>query len=569
VGSAVQGVGPIDWWGPPKKASKPTGDKYILSYWGPNSRHFPTVTFSYGSSQKHNEVYYEGRVCAIAPGPVIGACLQPIAGNTSKYWIIVVAWVNGKENVYRRELKAYYFASKVTDAERQQLMKLYDSENNPDGWRTVGSVLGAYPELGKPETPWFFNQSGTEAQCIRRRQVTFDSGGGAGSSTEIRNDRYKLTLSTSTGQQGDIAGSVSSTREYSPDPYLYTEEVKKHRSGVWTSPPDSHGVTHEWLEDYATVTVKHTGRQPVAVDYVGDTLLACDLVISVNNFVHQDWMIGVDAPGAPYTNYNQLQNYQPGSYTNEPRGHQATTWTNLLLDNYLEWGSGGLWYRTPIEAMQDMTKTQYDSKGTADDPSDRFRFYTEHFRTYPRYLDLRKYLMQARVTKYDEFLNGVIQYRNSDYEVYDREEGDYAYTVFMEKEPVRQIAAQAQGWSRTDMLTWDLDFEYTWTKTSFVGARPTDNDNEEKGKAAIYKFYTPIWTTIKEGWKGVNLLRHDYFTTEMGIAQTSQGDYLISMRIPDFRTSTNQLVNVLGFTGEVTTLTTITGGERFYPLGVA
>jgi hypothetical protein len=277
VGPSVQGVGPIDWWGPVKKPEIPT-IRYILSYWGPASRHFADGLFVYGSDPKHNEIYYEGRIAAIAPYPVTGACLQLVAGSTTRRWIVAVVWTGTLERVVRIELKTLYVATAITNETRLALKKMYDAEKAPDGWRFVADIYGPDYANARPETPWFFNKSGTEARAIRRRQLLFDSGGGAGSSEEIRNEQFRLVVDTTTGSES-AAGNAVTNKEYAPDAYVYNEDVKKHKEENWVSPPDSFGDTHLWEEQWCQILITQTGRQPIAVDFIEDTVVSCDLVI--------------------------------------------------------------------------------------------------------------------------------------------------------------------------------------------------------------------------------------------------------------------------------------------------
>lgn len=567
VGPAVQGVGPVNWWGPDKKAAVPY-NKHILSFWGPPTRYFADGLFSYGADPKHNEIYYEGRVAAIAPYPVVGACLQLVAGSSTRRWIVAVMWNGTSEVVFRREMKTLYTVAALTDATRIKLKKTYQAQSDPDGWRFMGELVGPDYTNAKPDSPWFFNELGTEALAIRRRELEFDSGGGAGSSKEIRNEVYKLTVETTNGNEG-AAGKAVCSKEYAPDPYVYTEKVEKARPGIWVSPVDQYGETHQWREDYAKITITHTGRQPVAVDYVGNNAVIADLVLDVWLLLHQDWMLGVDPSNQLHKNTGQLQNNQPNSWTSEPRGHRAASWTDIRFDSILEWTVSGTKYKMYVEATTDTTRTGYDT-GDEGDPADKTRYYTEHFRTYPRHLDLRKGLfMQARYMMFREFLTlGIQTFFTVDLEGYD-EDSEVGFFPLMESTPPWVSTVLTQGWDDIIMNGWPTDFNYEWSKTSFVGKRPTDNDYGEKGYAYPSSFYSSSWTTIKDGWKGLELFRHIYFTQDSGFGQLPSGSRVMTLTVYDLARNDGSLRDLYATVDCDGSFPALTGGEQFYPVGVA
>jgi len=550
----VQSVGNIDWWGTPFKIANPN-DRRILSFWGPITRYFPDG-FVYGSEAKHSEVYYRGKIAGIAPGPVLGAAMQLIA-NTNLYNLVVICWVNYKEVVYRRKFGTLAADYALTPENRAAMAKLYHADHNPTGWVTLGEINTGEVSSYAPDSPWFFNKSGTEAQAIRRKELNFDPGTGT-PVTEIVGDRYKATVT--------IGGSVSTTKMTAEPPFVYKEKCEKD-ANAWVSPNDTYGDPHYWDEDHIKFTIEHTGTQCVAVDYIDDTEVVCTFNHDINITLYQDWMIGTDPGGWPHPNTGQLDNVQPNSWENVPRGHRTQTWTSMNMSSYLEWTTPTEINQMLIEGMIDLTRLEYDVG--VYDPEDKYRYYTEHYQLFPRHLDLRKFYVFGKAKRYTEFLTvGGLTYKNPEYEMYDQDAADQQFYAFMESAPADSVGSSGQGYSRATMLTWQANFNWNWQKTSYVGPRPEDNDDGSKGMPKPKDFYAAPWVSIKAGWKGLNLIRHSYFSLTTGFAQRPSGQIIGSLLVPYPGGETLMEANiVLGAADLVPE--TLTGGTRLYPLGVA
>lgn len=547
---AIQSYGNVSWWG------QGTGNKRtVLSFWGPISRYFPDG-FVYGSDSRHKEIYYRGKIAGIAPGPVTGACLQSIAD--SKFLLIAVVWIDGRERVFSREFQGGSAESILTQDQRAAMSQIYHPEKAPNGWTDHGMVEGPDYALA-PTTPWFFNKSGTEAHAIRRREETFDPGTGGGSTvTEPRNELFKITV-TETG--------VSGLRAEQNPPYAYTETVKKEDLGVWTSPADVYGDSHQWQRDVIEADLKQTGRQICACDYIDDTLVKCYLVQDHHFWLSEDFVYGVDAAEHPHPNTGQTQNNFVGTYTGEPRGGQAQTWSSTRVQSYLEWEVPAATYQYLLEYMTSKTSSQYEG---VDNPSDIYRYYTEYARVHPRHLDLRKFCTFTSIDTYEEFLpGGNISAEFWTYEAQDVDQTDNSHTVLLARKTDSAAGGVGQGWGRDLLNGWAANFEYSWTKNSYVGQRPTDNDAGEKGPGYPKQFYSWAWTMPSDGWKGLNILSHQKHVTTSGFGQLPTGEVLASMRVPD--PATQEPVDLIASVSTSPTLDakTLTGATRLYPIGVA
>lgn len=142
-------AGNIDWKGWYENG-KPT---VVLSWMGPSSRYFPETSPAASGPTFTNYVYQGGEVYAAAPFPVLGAAISKDASG--REWLVVICKNGSTDMVYRRPNK------------KSASMDLYDPVYAPEGWRLMGVFPARAGQL-EPDTPWFFNGSGTEAQTMRR-----------------------------------------------------------------------------------------------------------------------------------------------------------------------------------------------------------------------------------------------------------------------------------------------------------------------------------------------------------------------------------------------------------------
>lgn len=135
--------GNVDWRGP---SSGGTPGK-TLSWAGPHGRHFPQA----GDPAWDTKVYEAGALKGTAPGNVYGACVRDVSGMLH---LTVICCASGHDKVYSRPYDS------TDDA-------LYDQATHPNGWRQTGDFQAGTDSYHDADRPWFFNASGTEAQCMR------------------------------------------------------------------------------------------------------------------------------------------------------------------------------------------------------------------------------------------------------------------------------------------------------------------------------------------------------------------------------------------------------------------
>lgn len=409
-----QSYGNIDWKGKTIADGKP--GRYRLSYMGPGSRYFRDTEFNYGSKDLHNNINYEGYVVAIAPYPVLGACLNKVneydeetKKNEDHIYIICICKDQTKDKIYKRRLGLKY-KSPVTDEHRTKLMKLYDAVDNKDGWvllheQELAVDVGVGDcTIKEAHTPWFFNESGTEAQCIREFDIKFNNNAGGDDVTESGYARFIANIGMSTANimqktnepPYNLVITVKTGDE--PDDW-YTEKSTKlwewWRNTTW----DSATGKHWWHTYYMEVVMTMKGKQVVAVDYEGDNEILVYARINYVRWMKVFYFLGVD--GNYEGNHAEPPNTQDLLTTNN-----ATELTYGLLYNdqmCLDYKNskydvnGKLWiYRT-----LNGNETQYYGI-TVDEPIWSF-FYLSINNQYYHYIDFRDKYLAAYTQKIKDF----------------------------------------------------------------------------------------------------------------------------------------------------------------------
>ncbi len=561
----VQDVGNISWYGKPL-STKPDARKMILSFNGPTSRYFQEE-FSYGSTQAHREVYREGGLVGIAPGPVLGAAVQSIAVGSPPEptdHLNVVCLYNGQELLMRRPLKGPYYRAKFGEKTEQRLSE-FKSLTNPDGWVTVGQITISN-DYDQAKTPWFFNESGTEAQCIRMREKQGLDRNGA-PVPERAGDRFKITVGPS---------NVSLSPEGNEPSFEFKEDGESLALPNFTSPIDQFGFTHSWYEHRVTFNSKMTGKQVVAVDYIGDTEVLVYAVMDVDYQLTKDYMKGRDnetdggIQKGPYDNrgsYSNPQELGADKINFSVGDHLARTWYGGSASLTLEFEVEGVEYVIPLEFTTGLTSDQYDGRPYT--PPNRDLFYREYVIQYPRFLDVRGGGMF--VSRLYQFKDFVVQGRKSEAEseTVDLDFADNQTNIYLPGadkwtasfySPPNPLNNNAASWNEVKAYP---AAPWTWATKTFIGKRPTENDTGIVGKIPFKTWFEPTQTVLYNSWYGLTLLYHDKFTTDCGFAHREDGSYIVSGVFVDPDTKAlKEAMRSQPFDAKG-----LTSGQTYHPLG--
>ena len=139
--------GNVDWRG--------HNDNDVLTWHGMEGRYFGDP------SRFSDEIYHQGRLVSKTPLNCLGAAIHT---DTERRWLVMVGKEGAVESVYARPWGGY-----------DHTAELYDAENNPSGWRLLGTHTLTIPEA-ETIVPYFFNASGTECQCARSHFVSEEEG---------------------------------------------------------------------------------------------------------------------------------------------------------------------------------------------------------------------------------------------------------------------------------------------------------------------------------------------------------------------------------------------------------
>lgn len=550
----IQKYGEISWRGP-KKTEKEDAKRYILTYHGPASRHFPTV-FAYGSDSKHKNVYMEGGLMGIAPGPVLGACLQTISG---KRYLLVVCLADEGEIVLRRPAGAPVYGG---DEDKMKELADFATEKKPNGWVRAGTVT--ISEYDRPQTPWFFNESGTEGQCIRVKEKDGTFNGDV--KKEKAGDRFKLQtagVSISTIAMGNLPA------------YKFKEWGKLTNNGMWLSPPDTQGYPHKWEEMNLNVNATVSGKQVVAVDYEGDKEILVYAVVDVDYRMNQDYMMGKDGDlyegiplGDPPGYRNWINNPVGYRYMNplklgvEPTAtvgnHQGFMWFGGYAWTYLSFTLDGVEYRVSIEAAGTQTLEEYNDLPR--NPENSNIFYRYYEIQYVRHLDVRAGgMIVTRLDKFEEFpydeqasmsKEETVDDDFSDNKVWAYIEGDKEWqqefyplyhprlnrTQDFKSEYADEYTIDAtweivHGEGRPGTPGWTQD-PWEWEATTWIGARPDNNDTATIGNLPINSWFPKQSDTYRKSWYGLKLLRHELNQETASFCRREDKTYILSGELP-------------------------------------
>lgn len=327
-----QVYGNIDWLGKYTTTPHDSRRRVRLSYWGPQSRYFSDPNFIYGSEQKHNDIYQNGKYLSIAPLPVLGAAVTEFDGVD---YLIVICKDGLSDQLYIRELPDTTTPSRMDDDLRASKMALFDEENNPDGWVPMGrqeqrKSSGRISQ--QATTPWFFNMSGNEAQCLRDVEITFDNGVESGV-VELGLDRFKCNVTSAVlanftymGNTLGFTHTVIADKGSEPHITVHTNNDSGDTACVneytiitkfdTTTRVDA-GVSpdHYMSVDHITETMTITGTYTTGVDYVDDSEVLLQVEYDCSRSWKKWWRQCIDLDIDPnYDTGNYLDNSANGDF---------------------------------------------------------------------------------------------------------------------------------------------------------------------------------------------------------------------------------------------------------------
>jgi hypothetical protein len=516
-------AGNISWWGPLYDPAKPDKGRRVLSYAGPKLRYFLQPDFNYGDVLTHNEVYYHGGCVGIAPGPVLGACLRlmdyydPIERTTTELWhLLVISYSGGVDSLHKRLLSSTIRSDKLNDDLRVAGMGLYHAEDNPNGWL----LLGTFPRQGDnffpPETPWFFNQSGTAAVCMRREAFSFNNGG----ADVIEDKLHRLTCTVSGGNSA-VFGNAGNL-----PPYEHKEIHKQEMIRIFVEDPHPPALQHSWEHYQTQAGMVISGEQNVFSDFLEDEEWTAKVKYygwrNHTHFISK----GIDDPANfPDNETSCNTDYWTNTYSSLVRSSPKTFSSFVYVPDpvpieYGEdsrpspwFGSSGnvIMYIGPpsspeyssiaLYQQESGTSTEFDGHPKqADDPW--FYYYKFTTNTMRGAMDIRNVLLlvSENYTYSTRNGNGMIRVEQNKSVLYTPDntgEGDTLKNIT--KPPVNGYFNF--GWPLELMLGWGSDaFDETLTRTTYKGLWATDNREGELQVPGSLNFYADTLGDLSKGW---------------------------------------------------------------------
>lgn len=587
-----QKAGNITWIGDYRSPGRPSKGKYVLSYAGPKLRYFREEAFVYGSSAAHSEVYYLGAIAAISPGPVLGACLTKqdwfdVTTQTTEntQFLIVAVVKDGKDIFYRRRWQGTTIQpAKLTDAVREAEVRMFHPVEAPFGWMLMGEVP-TVDNAYSPETPWFFNKSGTAAATMRRKTITFDNGNGT--TTEDFYNRYKVTIAN---------GTISFSNAGNAEPMQYKEKHVKEQVKDYVS-TDAEGYTHTWDEDIVKVQITLTGEHYVMCDYRDDTLIYGKLKYNMLRVQEEYYTTGTDPLGyvddndEPISNQSFATYYGPyyydivrygfidPAYAIAPGDHNWTTWINLQESVTLYYGAEGNDETDSVELHQYMSGTSDEWAGNprqSNNPYFYFYFFSTrwmqafaNFREHMGFLayDFTKYGLYRAAATYDAAERAAIYDRTEKHKTARYSDTELKGTDLKSTKKASSGIIEF-GWTRADMLSWDATFSVELARTTYEGWWSTDNASGAIQKPGSRSFYDGDETgDMTEGWPSIPALLYGDETVCKGNGVvTETGVIAYSVEVPDQENEGSYVV--LSGIASAGSLNSVVGfGTKFYPVG--
>lgn len=601
--------GEIDWVGKQKNPDLPTHGKYRLSYHGPNTRYFGTDQFTYGSSSDHNNIYMEGRCIAVAPYPVLGAALriekeEPTPDQVEEgavprdVLVLVAVCLDGsEEKVLRKVIPSFSYGvtrTKYTDEFRKLEMEMFDDEDFPLGWEMIGSFSitegtqhgGA--TLESPRVPWFFNESGTRAVCVRECSVKITIDG----TEETQESYHKFSLTVSDG-----ARNASYDDEGQDGPgFTVRVATKATRAPDWvneTKWPNTYSpkLTHKWAVVDIRQHITMNGYIVVASDFRGDEEV--NIKYQISHYTRQNHFMyrGID------TEENIPEGYASYRNTNDIYGDVVyVNSLNLTVD--MVQNPYGVTVPTILQDEEAFLVFPGDEKhhiyrrfsGTRSmfetgesDPNDPYTFFVFTLTQYPHVADLRQpyiasfidYMVYAGYStplkdqyKYEQIYTG----NTEDYTVIHEVKSPQSVTPPIHRGfDWRKVWAPVSG-AVQGQYVWDTEHikEYTvldalwYTSALSAGRWPetAPNPTDFYENSTVYKFDTdmlPIKGILQSSSNGYR---------KLGSGRDDHGNLAFSM---EYRNAEGELkyYNYLD-NGSMDSLTKASGpNTRFFSIGVS
>lgn len=244
--------------------------------WYRNGRATKVLTWNGGGTGLDEHIFYNGRLLAVAPIPVLGAALTRDADGNAHVVTIGYNFVTNSNEVY------------VRPAKRSSSPAMRHPVTAPDGWvRTAQYVLETD---ARQNALWFFNGPGTEAQTMLEAPKTVTNVGPDGAAREQRItglDRLKY-IGTTVGGQITNLGNLSG----------FVQEIQSQRSLV----QGGNGCGDPALAG-ETVSVNESGggEYIVGVDYLDTVELLVKRVQAFNSTVTSTGVYTYQAVTDPQT----------------------------------------------------------------------------------------------------------------------------------------------------------------------------------------------------------------------------------------------------------------------------
>jgi hypothetical protein len=572
-------VGNISWQGKLKKEGKPEKGYWVLTYHGPSGRYFSDEGFSYGTADKHNNVYYEGQCITVAPHPVLGAAIRTVADD--KREIIVVCKKGVEDMVYARPLPmSGVFSDKYMDSDyRNDQMKLYSADNK-DGWRLLGthtcneSTQGASREVKEASTPWFFDSTGTVAQCMREATITMSRG-----DKEMEHPgyvRYKLTIS------GESASFTTMDNETG---FTYTMERGVTRYGDYSTvtrvPWNSGSLRMHWWHEWKVYCkLDGTGSYVIAVDYKDTEEML--FTIELHAVVHMtQWM---------YIGCDSLYDPSMDSTSEGNNGQGGGDWFKSKQTDYVPSQQDGVGlgylghnvtYKINCEGFdgtwlyRKLSGTRAEFETGERDEDDPWLYFLFGSLVYPHYVSIPRPHLAAWTEE------PLYQYSTRFYaeaeQYYNAKMEDDDAVIVMEKQEegveygVGNLFGYDRGWLYYQIINhwWDGVPETTETFRVLDARFPMDLEYEIED-ISPYSFFDGWAFLLDEDWPSLTelLKSSSKNVRNIGIAESGTDHFAVSLEYTDHSGEVKYYNALDNETNLMTSTTGATGAnQRFLPLG--
>jgi hypothetical protein len=580
-----QAVGNIDWRGPWRDTKKQER-RFVITVNGPPSRHWNPGSFVYEGVSRNHEIYTDGKVLSCAPYPVLGAAFcvhtDPLTEQTVR--TLVAICKNGMvDELYTRPYPSPIKYENLTDDVRAQMEELADSQSNPNGW--VFRAASYQLDNGfAPDTPWFFNEDGTQARTMRRRTMVYTDANGE--------DREEQTFVELVMQYTPVShtGLFYDLDDQLNNRMTTFQEMWRQSDHTWIDPEDQFhdGVYHKWKENSASGTVFTIGNHKVAVDWSIDDGAWVYGWFDVYNArsVQQFWTDGDDPGGTSHPNNSRHDgNQYPATGVPFFGDHTAGVYlgcndhVNLLIGTnlqnpalkfYLGWGLIG-------------TKSMMLGGGpTEEDP---YFYFWDSIDVFLHHVDLRSKMIVGYV-RYDSILYDYTLTANLSYYYEKMEVGGKNFdTPVLKGDIYNRFTSEVVdlgyifdniGWTYAEMQDWekvDVGTEEDPQRIeayTYQDVQITKNDDESIWEPSFKTFYKgAFWTSLENAYlwrRQINdyVMRVDYCYREGVFASNEKDHSILSFVYPDNNGGEEQTQTQMWPEGD---LGALVGGNQFHPGG--